>query len=111
MSGVSAAPNRSTITGRIERVEPSATSAGKWYLVVAILEAAAIEGGLFARPGDVVRVFAFGDVPPLDAGQSIRAEVEYVGGPTGGEFRLIQLLGGPLGAFDSEVAGTDIEDA
>jgi hypothetical protein len=92
MSGVSAAPNRARISGRVAHVEPSATSANKWYLTVEVASATAIEGGLFAHPGDVARVFAFGDAPPLEAGGSISAEVEYIGGPTGGEFQLIRLM-------------------
>lgn len=97
MNGVSAAPNRSRITGRVARVEPSATSAGKWYLIVGIQDAEAIEGGLFAHSGDEARVFTFGDSPPVDVDQVISAEVEYLGGPTGGEFQLIRLLDAPGG--------------
>jgi hypothetical protein len=95
MSDVSAGPNRSRITGHLARVEPSMTSVGKWYLVVEVQEAEAIEGGRFARPGEVARLFTFGDQPPLDAGPVISAEVEYIGGPTAGEFRLIRLLDRP----------------
>ena len=102
MNGVSAAPNRSRITGRVARVEASATSAGKWYLIVEIQDAEAIDGGLFARPGNEARVFAFGDQPPVVAGQMISAEVEYLGGPTVGEFRLIRLLGGPAAGAETE---------
>jgi hypothetical protein len=93
MGFVSAAPNRSRISGRVTRVEPSATSVGKWYLIVEIHEAEAIEGGLFARPGTEARVFTFGEAPPAQADGIISAEVEYLGGPTGGEFQLIRLLG------------------
>jgi hypothetical protein len=93
MDPVSAAPNRSRISGTVARVEPSPTSAGKWYLVVAVQHAEAITGGLFARPGDEARVFAFGDAPPVRASDRISAEVEFIGGPTGGEFQLINLLG------------------
>jgi hypothetical protein len=95
MSGVSAAPNRARITGVVDRVEPSSTSDGKWYLTVDVHEAEAIEGGLFARPGGQARVFAFGAAPPVDAGRLISAEVEYLGGPTGGEFQLLRLLDEP----------------
>jgi len=92
MGGVSAAPNRATIEGRVERVEPSSSSVGKWYLTVAVSVARAIEGGLFARVGEEARIFTFGDVAPVQAGSTISAEVEYLGGPTGGEFRLLRLL-------------------
>lgn len=97
MSGVSAAPNRSWITGRVARVEPSATSEGKWYLIVEVQDAEAIEGGLFTHSGEEARVFTFGLAPPVDVGQVISAELEYLGGPTGGEFQLIRLLDAPPG--------------
>lgn len=92
MSGVSAAPNRARIAGRVAHVEPSATSEAKWYLTVEVASASAIEGGLFAHPGGEARVFTFGGAPPVESGASISAEVEYFGGPMGGEFQLIRLL-------------------
>ncbi len=107
MNGVSAAPNRSRITGLVSRVEPSTTSEGKWYLTVEIRDAEAIEGGLFARPGTPARVFTFGAAPPVDADQEISAEVAYLGGPTGGEFQLIRLLGGQ--GDEAETAGRSDE--
>ena len=95
MNGVSAAPNRARITGFVGQVEPSTTSDGKWYLTVDVETAESIEGGLFAHPGSQARVFTFGSASPVDAGRSITAEVEYLGGPTGGEFQLIRLLDEP----------------
>jgi hypothetical protein len=111
MSGVSAAPNRATVTGRVARVEPSATSANKWYLTVEVATATAIEGGLFAHPGDDARVFTFGDAPPVETGASISAEVEYLGGPTGGEFQLIRLLDGQAEGREPDAADDPLGDA
>ena len=99
MGGVSTAPNRATIEGRVERVEPSSSSVGKWYITVAVSAASAIEGGLFARVGEEARVFTFGDAPPVQAGSTVRAEVEYLGGPTGGEFRLVRLVASSTTSF------------
>jgi hypothetical protein len=107
MSGISAAPNRSTITGHVIGVEPSATSMGKWYLIVQIRDAVAIAGGLFARPGLDARVFTFGDAPQVAVGDVISAEVEYLGGPTGGEFQLLRLLGGSASEADTGVSSAD----
>jgi hypothetical protein len=87
---VMAAPNRSVITARTGRVEV-VEGQPKWYLTVEVLGAEAIEGGLFVRAGDVARVFVVGDKPPLRNGDVFRAEVEYIGGPGGGELQLLRL--------------------
>lgn len=111
MGGVSAAPNRARIEGRVERIEPSSSSVGKWYLMVAVSAARAIEGGLFARVGEEARVFTFGDGSPVEVGSTIVAEVEYAGGPTGGEFRLIRLLASTTtSSFEAAPAvGADVD--
>ncbi len=108
MDGVSAAPNRSRITGIVSSVEPSTTSQGKWYLTVDVQDAEAMEGGSFARPGTPARVFAFGATPPVAADQTISAEVTYLGGPTGGEFQLLRLLADP--ANDADEPGAAVDD-
>jgi hypothetical protein len=82
------------------------TSVNKWYLIVEVSTATAIEGGLFAHPWDEARVFTFGDTPPVDAGATISAEVEFIGGPTGGEFRLIRLLDVPTDVGETEIGGS-----
>ena len=105
MGGVSSAPNRARIEGRVERVGPSSSSVGKWYLTVAVSAASAIEGGLFARVGEEARVFTFGDDSPVPAGATISAEVEYLGGPTGGEFRLVRLLASSTTPFIDAAPG------
>ncbi len=87
---VMAAPNRCVITARVDRVEV-VEGQPKWYLPVEVLSAEAIEGGLFVHAGDLARVFAVGDEPPLRSGDVFRAEVEYVGGPGGGELQLLRL--------------------
>ena len=87
---VMAAPNRSVITARTELVEV-VEGQPKWYLTVAVLEAEAVEGGLFVHAGETARVFVVGTRPPLESGDEFRAEVEYLGGPTGGELQLLTL--------------------
>ena len=78
---------------------------GKWYLTLAVSAASAIEGGLFARVGEEARVFAFGDDSPVPAGSTVIAEVEYLGGPTGGEFRLVRLLASSTTPFIDAAPG------
>ena len=86
-----AAPNRSRITARVEeRTEPEA-GAPKWYLTVDVVDAAPIEGGLFVHPGDKARVFVVGEEPDLWPDDVFTAEVEYLGGPFGGELQLLRL--------------------
>lgn len=92
MNDVSAGPNRSEITAQVKRVERSPSSPGKWYLIVDILDATAIEGGLFARVGTEARVFTFGDRASLGPGDVFTGEVEYLGGPLAGEFQLHRLI-------------------
>jgi hypothetical protein len=86
-----AAPNRSRITARVdERTEPD-PGVPKWSFTVDVTEAMPIEGGLFVRPGDTARLFAVGEDPGLQPGDEFTAEVEYLGGPFGGELQLIAL--------------------
>lgn len=87
---VMAAPNRSVVTARTERIE-GVEGEPKWYLTVEVLDAEAIEGGLFVHPGETARVFVVGDRPPLQDGDVFRAQVEYIGGPGGGELQLLAL--------------------
>jgi hypothetical protein len=60
-------------------------------MLVDILDAVPITGGLFVRAGSKARVFAFGDRAPLEEGQEFVGEVEYVGGPFAGELQLHRL--------------------
>jgi hypothetical protein len=92
--GIMAAPNRSRITARVASVE-RVPNQPKWYLTVEVLDAHAREGGLFVHTGDSTRVFVIGDEPGLEAGDVFRAEVEYLGGPGGGELQLHELLQSP----------------
>ncbi len=87
---VMAAPNRSRITARIEETE-TVPGSPKWYLVVSIVAAVPIEGGLFVHPGETARVFGVGERPDLQHGDVFSAEVEYLGGPGGGELQLLEL--------------------
>ena len=87
---VMAAPNRSVIRARTELVEV-VEGQPKWYLTVAVLEAEAVDGGLFVRAGETARVFAVGSRPPINSGDEFRAHVEYIGGPEGGELQLLAL--------------------
>lgn len=89
--GVMAAPNRSRMTARVSGIE-AVEGQPKWYLSVEVLEAEAIEGGLFVRAGEHARVFVVGEQPDLHAGDVFRAEVEYLGGPGGGELQLLRRV-------------------
>ena len=86
-----AAPNRSRITARVaERTEPD-LGVPKWSFTVEVTEATPIDGGLFVRPGDTARLFAVGEEPDLWPDDVFTAEVEYLGGPFGGELQLVRL--------------------
>ena len=87
---VMAAPNRSRITARTTGVEP-VEGQPKWYFDVEVLEAEAVEGGLFVHAGDTARAFAVGEQPDLHEGDVFRAEVEYLGGHGGGELQLLRV--------------------
>jgi hypothetical protein len=87
---VMAAPNRSVITARIGAID-AVEGQPKWYLAVEVLESKAIEGGLFVHAGEAARVFSVGEQPGLRVGDVFRAEVEYVGGPSGGELQLLRF--------------------
>jgi hypothetical protein len=86
-----AAPNRSRITARVDERSDPEPGVPKWSFTVDVTEAMPIEGGLFVRPGDTARLFAVGEDPGLQPGDEFTAEVEYLGGPFGGELQLIAL--------------------
>lgn len=88
--GVMAAPNRSVIKARVERVE-RVDDHGRRFLAVKVISAQSLEGGLFVRAGDTARVIAAADDPQLGAAHVFSAEVEYVGGPQGGNLQLLCL--------------------
>ena len=46
---------------------------------------------MFVHPGDTARVFVVGDEPDLRPDDVFTAEVEYLGGPAGGELQLLRL--------------------
>lgn len=98
---VMAAPNRSSITARTARVE-GVEGEPKWYLTVEVLDATPIQGGLFVRAGETARVFVVGEMPRLRAGDVFRAEVEYIGGPGGGQLQLLELGDVRPGPDDSQ---------
>ena len=91
MTPVSAGPNRARIRARVDGAE-SVPGAPKWYWTTTVLDAASIEGGLFVHVGDIARVFSVGERAPLEVGDTFTAEVEFIGGPSGGEFQLHTLL-------------------
>ena len=86
-----AAPNRSRITARVEAPIEAVSGAPKWYLTVNVVDVAPIEGGVFVHPGETARVFVVGDEPDLRPDDVFTAEVEYLGGPAGGELQLLWL--------------------
>ncbi len=87
---VMAAPNRSRITARTTAVE-TVLGQPKWYFSVDVLEAEPVEGGLFVHAGETARAFAVGEQPDLREGDVFSAEVEYLGGPDGGELQLLRV--------------------
>ncbi len=91
MTPVMAAPNRARITARVDGAD-SVPGQPKWYWTTTVLEATSITGGLFVHPGDVARVFCVGERAPLDVGDRFTAEVEFIGGPGGGELQLHRLV-------------------
>lgn len=94
---VMAAPNRSAIVARVERAEgpQNPQDPHKWSMTVSVSDATPMEGGLFVRPGDVAEVFTTESDPGLHPGDEFRAEVEFIGGPTGGTLRLLELQSTP----------------
>ncbi|MFB9733274.1 hypothetical protein [Ornithinimicrobium kibberense] len=101
---VMAAPNRSRIRARVDAVEP-VEDQPKCYFTVDVLEARAESGGLFVRQGDSARMFVVGDEPGLRAGDVFEAEVEYLGGPQGGQLQLHEVLQVEPPERDSPPAG------
>lgn len=86
--GMLAAPNRSRIKARVLGVEQSQTFPDKWHLRLEILESSDVSGPNFARAGQQVEGFTFGDswdVPPQAV---IEADVEYIGDGRSGQFKL-----------------------
>jgi hypothetical protein len=91
---VMAAPNRCLIRARVAAVEP-AEGTSRGALLLEVLEATALDGGLFVRAGDVVRAVLPDPGARLAERDELRAEAEYRGGPTGGVLRIRRLLSSP----------------
>jgi hypothetical protein len=88
---VPAAPNQSRIRAVVQSVEQSPQFSDKWMLEIEIVEATSVQGGQFARGGETVTAFAFGQEPPVAVGDEITAVAEYVGDERGGQFRLQEI--------------------
>jgi hypothetical protein len=85
--GVPAAPNRSRMTARVLAVRQSPQFADRWLLRIRVEQVRPIAGGTFAAAGQERDAFVFGARPP-SVGDVLDADAEYVGGPSGGAFRL-----------------------
>jgi hypothetical protein len=92
VQGVMAAPNRAKIKARVLRVEQSPQYSDKWHLELEILASQNVSGPNFARIGEKVQGFAFGPAWEAPPPAIIEAEVEYIGGPQGGQFQLTNVL-------------------
>lgn len=86
--GAMAAPNRCRLTGRIVDVHDDVDAPGRRSLRLEISESESIQGGNFARVGEVVDAFTFEGSPQMAAGATLRSEAEYLGGPRAGRFQL-----------------------
>ena len=86
-----AAPNRARIRARCEDVRLSPQSARKCLLRLRLDEVQTLRGGQFLEAGQTVDAFVFDLTSPPEAGDTIRAEAEYLGGPQGGPVQLYDV--------------------
>jgi len=93
--GIMGAPNRALVTARVKSVRPAENAPGKWQLELEFEATESLEGGHFARVGERADAFTFvGDSVAerlksvAENEGSVKAEVEYLGGPQGGVFQL-----------------------
>lgn len=86
--GVPAAPNRSEIKARVIGVERDSNFPEKRYVDLEILDSKSLDGPNFARAGEKVKGFAFGDALDASPGSVISAEAEFLGDERGGQFQL-----------------------
>jgi len=87
-SGVTAAPNRSEIKAKVMQKEQSETFPDKWHLDLEILESRNLHGGNFARVGERVKGFTFGDLKYIPQESIIRAQAEFLGDARSGQLQL-----------------------
>jgi hypothetical protein len=85
---VMAAPNRSEIKAKVLQKEQSQAFRDKWYLELQILESKDLHGPNFARAGERVKGFTFGDREDIPQGSIITAQAEFLGDARGGQFQL-----------------------
>jgi hypothetical protein len=85
------APNRARIRARCEDVRAAPESGRKSLLRLRLEQVEVLHGGVFLRPGDQVEAFAFDLAPVPQAGATIGAEAEYLGGPRGGVVQLYDV--------------------
>ncbi len=79
MSGVSAAPNESTLSGEVLAINDQGN--GKFQLSFQVSGVERHYGPCFAEPGNTLDCFTFADVAALTPGKRVRAKVEFLGGP------------------------------
>ncbi|ALR17474.1 hypothetical protein [Vibrio natriegens] len=79
MSGVSAAPNQSTLTGQVLAI--SQNENGKHRVRLLIEQVDRQFGPCFTEPGSHLDCFTFDNVDELTVGSQIRGQAEFIGGP------------------------------
>ncbi|MBR9876366.1 MAG: hypothetical protein GYB23_19035 [Vibrionaceae bacterium] len=89
MSGVSAAPNQSTLTGQVLAI--SQNENGKHLVSLQIEQIDCHFGPCFAELGDRLDCFTFDKVDELKIGSQVRVQAEFIGGPHHQECQLSDI--------------------
>ena len=92
MAGVMAAPNSTRVQAVIETVNSSTDQDGKVELSLIIGKVEALYGPCFIHVGEKISVFTYESVNNLKPGQSIIAEIEYIGGATRGVYQITKII-------------------
>lgn len=89
--GVPVAPNKAAITARVLSTGEDPAMPGRWLLELDIAASTPLEGTDWAALRPRSQAFVVGAPPDVGAGDTIEAEATWLGGPTGGRFRLEKL--------------------
>jgi|GEM_PF-6727957 len=90
MSGVMAAPNESTVKGVVTDIEWSGSPEDKLTVVIRVAEYSPISGPCFLEKDQLITGFFYTISLDFEVGDTISANVEYIGGPHKGIYKLLQ---------------------
>ncbi len=92
MTSVMAAPNSTQVHAVVESIETANEADDKTELGLTITQVKELFGPCFLHSNDKVRAFTYQTLKNLQPGETIIAELEYIGDARTGTFQLIRMI-------------------